>query len=69
VSVQGDFEAGDAVDLYCEGEMKPFGRGLVTLSAKEATKVAGTKSWDAQKEHTEPLPSQLIHRDDMAFLG
>ena len=68
VSVKGDFEAGDAVDLYCESESKPFGRGLVTLNSKEAAKVAGIKSWDAQKEQAEPLPGQLIHRDDMAFL-
>ena len=67
VSIKGDFEAGDAVDIYCEDEPAPFGRGLITLAALEAAKLAGVKSWDAQKKHAEPLPGQLIHRDDMAF--
>ena len=67
VSIKGDFDAGDAVDIYCEEESAPFGRGLITLAAFEATKLAGVKSWDAQKQHSEPLPGQLIHRDDMAF--
>ena len=29
----------------------------------------GSKSWDAQKSQNEPLPDELIHRDDLAFLG
>ncbi|MBL90895.1 MAG: glutamate 5-kinase [Myxococcales bacterium] len=69
VSVSGDFDAGDAVDVFLAGESTPFARGLITLNAKDASRVAGSKSWDAQKSQNEPLPDELIHRDDLAFLG
>ena len=66
-AIKGNFEAGDPVDIFCDGEETPFGRGLITLAASEASRLAGVKTWDAQKQRLEPLPGQLIHRDDLAF--
>jgi glutamate 5-kinase len=60
VSVDGDFEAGDAVEVASDGDV--LGKGIVDYSAKELSRVIGLKS----SEVRELLPhaaDEAIHRD------
>jgi glutamate 5-kinase len=59
-SVDGDFEAGDAVDVVCDGE--PVGKGIVNYSAGELARIRGMKS----AEVLELMPhasEEAVHRD------
>lgn len=66
VSVDGTFEAGDAVDVV-DGDGLVFARGLVALPHEEAHRVAGMRSDDA-RALLGSLPKALIHRDDLVWL-
>jgi glutamate 5-kinase len=60
VEVEGDFEAGDAVEVRCEGRM--VGKGLAGFSAAELRRVKGMKTDDVRKL----LPratEEAVHRD------
>ena len=65
--VDGDFGPGDAVDVVDEGGTV-VARGIVTLAARDAKKVAGLKTLEAQRAVGEPIPDELIHRDDLVLL-
>ena len=60
-SVDGDFEAGDAVDVVCDSE--PVGKGIVNYSAGQAlARIRGMKS----AEWVELMPhasEEAVHRD------
>jgi glutamate 5-kinase len=60
VAVEGGFEAGDAVDVVCDGEF--VGKGIVNYSAAELARVKGMKS----AEVLELMPNaseEAVHRD------
>jgi glutamate 5-kinase len=60
VAVEGDFEAGDAVDVLAAGV--PIGKGIADYSAREISQVFGMKSADVRAV----LPhaaDEVIHRD------
>ena len=58
--VEGDFEAGDAVDVTANG--RPIGKGIVNYSAAELRSVIGMKT--AQVRELLPLASdEAVHRD------
>jgi glutamate 5-kinase len=60
VAVEGEFEAGDAVDVVCDGEF--VGKGIVNYSAAELARIKGMKSADV----LELLPNaseEAVHRD------
>jgi glutamate 5-kinase len=60
VDVQGDFEAGDAVQVTANG--RPIGKGIVNYSAAELRRVIGLKT----SEVRELLPrasDEAVHRD------
>jgi glutamate 5-kinase len=60
VDVDGDFEAGDAVEVASDGEV--LGKGIVDYSAKELSRVIGLKS--AQVRELLPhAADEAIHRD------
>jgi glutamate 5-kinase len=60
VSVEGEFEAGDAVDVVCDGEF--VGKGIVNYSAAELARIKGLKS--AQVLELLPNASEeAVHRD------
>ncbi len=60
VGVEGDFDAGDAVDVVTDGLV--VGKGIVDYSAAELTRVIGLKS--AQVRELLPHASdEVIHRD------
>jgi glutamate 5-kinase len=60
VEVTGDFEAGDAVEVCCEGRL--VGKGIVGYSAAELERIKGLKTEQVQ----ELLPratEEAVHRD------
>ena len=60
VAVEGDFDAGDAVDVSASGV--PIGKGIADYSARELSQVFGMKSADVR----DVLPhaaDEVIHRD------
>ena len=63
VDVQGDFEAGDAVDVLPAGDgSRAIGKGITSLSAAELRRVKGLKS--AQVREVLPRAGEeAVHRD------
>ncbi len=59
-AVEGDFSAGDAVNVICEGEL--VGKGLVAYAADELRTVAGLKTPDVIAL-IPGAPDEAIHRD------
>jgi glutamate 5-kinase len=60
VTVEGDFDAGDAVDVAAGGAV--IGKGIVDYSARELSRVLGMKS--AQVRDVLPhAADEVIHRD------
>jgi glutamate 5-kinase len=60
VEVEGDFEAGDAVEVRCGG--RPVGKGIVGYSAGELRRIKGMKTDEVRKV----LPratEEAVHRD------
>jgi len=60
IEVEGEFAAGDAVDVVCDGDL--VGKGIVNYSASELARIKGMKS----AEVVELLPSaseEAVHRD------
>jgi glutamate 5-kinase len=59
-AVEGDFEAGDAVEVVCDGER--VGKGIVNYSAGELGRIRGMKSADVQ-ELMPHAAEEAVHRD------
>ena len=59
-SVEGDFEAGDAVEVVCNGEA--VGKGIVNYSAGELGRIKGLKSGEVQ-ELMPHAAEEAVHRD------
>jgi len=62
VSVEGDFEAGDAVEVCPAGNGRAIGKGIVNYSADELRRIKGMKSAEIQ----DLLPravDEAVHRD------
>jgi glutamate 5-kinase len=61
--VDGDFEAGDAVDVAAVGDgRRPIGKGISNYSAAELRRVKGLKS--SQVREVLPRASEeAVHRD------
>ncbi len=64
-AVEGDFEAGDAVEVASDGAV--LGKGIVDYSARELGQVAGLKS-DAVRERLPHAADEAIHRDRFVLL-
>jgi glutamate 5-kinase len=60
VEVQGDFKAGDAVDVVTDGHV--IGKGIVNYSAGELRRVKGLKT-DAVREQMPRAAEEAVHRD------
>jgi glutamate 5-kinase len=58
--VEGDFHAGDAVEVTAEGAV--IGKGIVDFSAAELSQVIGMKS-DEVRERLPDAADEVIHRD------
>jgi len=63
VEVEGDFEAGDAVDVASAADgRRAVGKGISNYSAAELRKVKGLKS-DAVREVLPRASEEAVHRD------
>ncbi|MCW2988236.1 MAG: glutamate 5-kinase [Solirubrobacterales bacterium] len=60
VAVDGDFEAGDAVDVVLDGAI--VGKGIADYSARELSRVLGMKS-AAVRDLLPHAADEVIHRD------
>ena len=63
VAVEGDFEAGDAVDIASASDgRRPVGKGISSYSAEELRKVMGLKSPQVRELLPRAAP-EAVHRD------
>ena len=60
VGVEGEFDAGDAVEVVADGT--PVGKGIVEYSSRELTRVIGMKSGEV-RELLPHAADEAIHRD------
>jgi glutamate 5-kinase len=60
VEVEGDFEAGDAVEVRCEGRL--VGKGIAGYSAAELRRVKGMKT-DQVRDVLPRATEEAVHRD------
>ncbi len=65
VAVEGEFEAGDAVEVELEGTT--IGKGIADYSARELARVLGMKS-AAVRELLPHAADEVIHRDRFVLL-
>jgi glutamate 5-kinase len=65
VDAEGDFEAGDAVDVAADGAL--IGKGICDYSARELTRVRGMKS-EQVRELLPHAADEVIHRDRFILL-
>jgi glutamate 5-kinase len=64
-SVEGDFAAGDAVEVVSDGD--PVGKGIVNFSAAELGRVKGLKSAEIAGLIPD-APEEAVHRDHFVLL-
>jgi glutamate 5-kinase len=60
VDVEGEFEAGDAVEVRCDG--RSVGKGIVNYSAAELRRIKGLKT-DAVRAVLPRATEEAVHRD------
>ncbi len=60
--VDGEFEAGDAVEVRPQGGGRPIGKGIVNYSAPELRRIKGMKS-EAVLEAIPRAAEEAVHRD------
>jgi glutamate 5-kinase len=60
VEVEGDFEAGDAVEVRCDG--RTVGKGIVNYSAGELRRIKGLKT-DQVRKLLPRATEEAVHRD------
>jgi glutamate 5-kinase len=60
VEVEGEFEAGDAVEVRCNG--RAVGKGIVNYSAAELRRIKGLKT-EAVREVLPRATEEAVHRD------
>jgi glutamate 5-kinase len=60
VGVEGEFEAGDAVEVRCDGRV--VGKGIVNYSASELQRIKGLKT-EAVRELLPRATEEAVHRD------
>jgi glutamate 5-kinase len=65
--VDGDFTAGDPVDLT-DPEGRPVARGLVNFDAAELPSLLGRSSHDLKRELGAAYEREVVHRDDLVLL-
>jgi glutamate 5-kinase len=62
VGVDGDFEAGDAVEVWPAADGRAIGKGIVNYSAEELRRIKGMKSADIQTLLPRAV-DEAVHRD------
>lgn len=67
ISVSGDFQAGDAVDIHDIAGEK-IARGLVAFDSEDVPKLIGKSSKEIVEQFGNEFQKELIHRDDLVVL-
>jgi glutamate 5-kinase len=67
VSVDGDFSAGDPVDL-CDENGSILARGLVNYASKELPGLLGRSTRDLSRELGAAYEREVVHRDDLVIV-
>jgi glutamate 5-kinase len=67
VAVEGEFEAGDPVDLV-GADGVPFARGLVNFDSREMPALLGRSTHELVADLGEGYDRELVHRDDLVPL-
>jgi glutamate 5-kinase len=67
IGVQGDFAAGDPVDV-CDREGRVVARGLVNYDAGEIPDLMGRSTRWLARELGAEYEREIIHRDDLVLL-
>lgn len=67
VSVQGDFQAGDAVDVK-DSDGNKIARGLIAFDSEDIPKLIGKSTSDIVEQFGHEFEKELIHRDDLVVL-
>ncbi len=65
--VEGDFTAGDPVELR-DGEGRAVARGLVNFDAREIPRLIGRSTRDLARELGPAYEREVVHRDDLVLL-
>ncbi len=65
VAVEGDFDAGDAVEVIADGSM--VGKGIVDYASSELSQVIGMKS-EQVREQLPHAADEVIHRDRFVLI-
>jgi len=60
LDVEGEFEAGDAVEVRCDG--RAVGKGIVAYGAEELRRIKGMKT-EAVREVMPRAVEEAVHRD------
>lgn len=66
-SVEGEFTAGDPVELR-DLEGRPVARGLVNFDSKEIPQLLGRSTRDLARELGPAYEREIVHRDDLVVL-
>jgi glutamate 5-kinase len=66
-AVDGDFQAGDPVDLVDEAG-RVVARGLVNFDAAELPALLGRSTRDLARELGPAYEREVVHRDDLVVL-
>jgi glutamate 5-kinase len=66
-AVEGDFSAGDPVDLLDESG-RAVARGLVNFDARELPRLLGRSTRDLARELGPAYEREVVHRDDLVLL-
>jgi len=66
-AVEGNFVAGDAVDLV-DGAGVPLARGIVSFDATELPALLGKRTTQISLEFGEGYDREVIHRDDLVLI-
>jgi len=66
VQAQGDFEAGDTVEIVRADGMK-IGHGIAAFSSEDCSKIYGLKAGEVKKLLGADSPEEVIHRDRLTL--
>jgi glutamate 5-kinase len=67
LAVDGDFGAGDPVDL-CAENGSVVARGLVNYASKELPGLLGRSTRDLARELGSAYEREVVHRDDLVLM-
>jgi glutamate 5-kinase len=68
IGVEGEFDAGDPVDL-CDEDGRIVARGLVNYDAAEIPALMGRSTRWLARERGPEYEREIVHRDDLVILG